>query len=192
MDIKIVILLYVLVGILRLVSEFFRPIPRRPIYLIERNFIGMLISILFWPLIIVIRVRGEWLIKKPKIEINSEVIKKTKEDNVNLDETDFKIRCPNCGYYGLGIIDKEGIKCNKVLYDQINAHNDKITDLSNLWDSSSFRPENTPIICKKCGHQFKKDDSVIWEQISKKFGNKMAIIEYHRRQKENEIDENDE
>jgi len=186
MDIKIIVLLYVLVGILRLMLEFLRPIPRQPIYLIERNFIGMLISVLFWPLVIVIRIRREWLIKKPKIEINNEVIKKMKDDNIDLDKTDFKIRCPNCGYYGLGIIDKEMMERNKDLYQQM-------VDKEFL-GALRFHPENTQLVCEKCGHRFSKDDANIWEKISNKYDNKIAIIEYHRKQKEleNEIEENDE
>lgn len=186
MNIKIIILLYLLVGIFRLLSEFFKPVPRQPIYLIERNYIGMLISILFWPLVIIIRIRSELLIKKPKIEIHNENMKKIKSTANDLDDTNYKMRCPNCGYYGFGIIDTERVQRNKDLHQQmINK---------GFLGSLEFSPENTPLICKKCGHNFTKNDVDIWEKMSNTFGNKMAIIEYHRKQKEieNEINEDDE
>ena len=194
MNIKIIILLYLLVGIFRLLFEFFKPVPRQPIYLIKRNYIGMLISILFWPLVIIIRIRSELLIKKPKIEKNIETMKKIQEyqKNNKVFLTTFKVRCPKCGNFAVGIIDPE----NKDLYQKMQQQkntNYKEYDIEFEIKLRAGKIE-IPLICKNCGHQFTKNDADIWEKVSNTFGNKIAIIEYHRKQKgiENEINKDDE
>lgn len=170
MNIKIIVFLYLLVGILRLLSEFFRPIPRRPLYLINRNYTSMLIGILFWPLVIIIRIRSELLIEKPKIEINKENIKKIK--STKLDKTNYKRRCPYCGYYGFLIDTGE---------KQIGM---SLPSYGGILGVQRFK--DILLICKKCGHSFTKEEAELWQKLSKESTNKIAIIQYHSKLKEME------
>lgn len=88
----------------------------------------------------------------------------------------LRTRCPYCGTVAIHKKDKKAIeeqkKGNKLSKDILGKRMTKRL----TGNKSSYVIK--PFICKKCGHKFDREKSMYWWEISQKYGDDFAVMEY--------------